>query len=194
MQKIILILFFSLLIIGSASAQDSVQPGEFIVEPPTLENLGFEWYIEEGDENRNATVKVEYRIDGSGNAWQAGMPLLRIGDEHISRAGIDYTTPHMFAGSILDLNIGTEYEARFTMEDPDGVEGEAVKVVKVSTRAEPKAYRKGRVRHVYSQYYTGSMVSDHTPKMTGENARQLGYSFSHGYMVALIQAINSERQ
>ena len=137
-----------------SQAQNRVQPGEFIIEPPTLQNLGFEWYID-GDDNRNSTVKVEYRTAGSGSEWKMGMPLLRIGDEHIERAGIDYTTPHMFAGSILDLNTGTRYEARFTMQDPDGVEGEAVKVVEVSTRAEPKAFRGGRVRHVYSQYHTG---------------------------------------
>jgi mannonate dehydratase len=41
--------------------------------------------------------------------------------------------------------------------------------------------------------YTGSLVSDHTPQMTGENSRNLGYSFSHGYIVALVQAVNSER-
>ena len=48
-------------------------------------------------------MKVEYRIAGSGDSWSMGMPLLRIGGEHIERAGIDYTIPHMFAGSILDL-------------------------------------------------------------------------------------------
>src|SRR5690606_15692008 len=63
-------------------AQNKVQGQKFIVEPPTLENLGFEWYID-GDDNRNATVKVEYRIAGSGNKWKKGMPLLRIGGEHI---------------------------------------------------------------------------------------------------------------
>jgi hypothetical protein len=162
MNNLIRALCFSLIIISSGSAKDSVQPGEFIIEPPTLQNLGFEWYID-GDENRNATVQVEYRIAGSGSEWKAGMPLLRIGDEHIERAGIDYTTPHMFAGSILDLSIGTQYEARFTMEDPDGVEGEAAKVVEVSTRAEPKAFRKGRVRHVYSQYYTGEKEEPNYP-------------------------------
>ena len=162
MNNLIRTLCFSLILISSASAQDSVQPGEFIIEPPTLQNLGFEWYID-GDDNRNATVKVEYRIAGSGSEWKSGMPLLRIGDEHIGRAGIDYTTPHMFAGSILDLNIGTEYESRFSMEDPDGVEGEAAKVVEVSTRAEPKAFRGGRVRHVYSQYYTGEKEEPNYP-------------------------------
>ena len=135
-------------------AQDKVKVKNFIIEPPTLENLGFEWYID-GDVNRNATVKVEYRIAESAKEWKKGMPLLRIGGEHIERAGIDYTTPHMFAGSILDLTSNTKYEARFTVEDPDGVEGEAVKVVNVSTRAEPKAASGGRVRHVYYQYYTG---------------------------------------
>ena len=83
-------------------AQDKVKVKNFIIEPPTLENLGFEWYID-GDVNRNATVKVEYRIAESAKEWKKGMPLLRIGGEHIERAGIDYTTPHMFAGSILDL-------------------------------------------------------------------------------------------
>jgi len=61
MNNLIRTLCFSLIIISSASAQDSVQPGEFIIEPPTLQNLGFEWYIN-SDDNRNATVKVEYRI------------------------------------------------------------------------------------------------------------------------------------
>jgi hypothetical protein len=34
-------------------------------------------------------------------------------------------TPNMFAGSILDLEPGTTYEARFVMTDPDGVTGPA---------------------------------------------------------------------
>ena len=164
LKNLIGIVFIASLLLPQLSqAQNKVEPGEFIIEPPTLQNLGFEWYIDDGDDNRNATVKVEYRIAGSGSQWKEGMPLLRIGGEHIERAGIDYTVPHMFAGSILDLKIGTEYEARFTMEDPDGVEGEAVKVVKVSTRAEPRAYRQGRVRHVYSQYYAGEKEEPNYP-------------------------------
>lgn len=163
LQNLIAGFFIILFLLPHLSlAQNKVQEGKFIVEPPTLENLGFEWYIN-GDDNRNATVKVEYRIAGSGKEWKKGMPLLRIGGEHIGRAGIDYTTPHMFAGSILDVNSDTKYEARFTLEDPDGVEGEAVKLVNVSTRAEPKAARGGRVRHVYSQYYMGEKEEPNYP-------------------------------
>ena len=163
MYKQSIFLCLIVLSFGTIVAQkNATETGEFIIEPPTLQNLGFEWYID-GDDNRNATVKVAYRMAGSGSEWNKGMPLLRIGGEHIGRAGIDYTTPHMFAGSILDLNANTRYEARFTLEDPDGVEGEAVKVVNVSTRAEPKAFREGRVRHVYSQYYTGEKEEPNYP-------------------------------
>lgn len=41
---------------SSLLAQNAVEPGQFIVEPPTLTNLGFEWYLT-GDANRNATVQ-----------------------------------------------------------------------------------------------------------------------------------------
>jgi len=163
MKKQMTMVCLVFLSMGAAIAQkNSLEPGAFIVEPPTLQNLGFEWYIADGDANRNAMVKVEYRVAGS-DEWKTGMNLLRIGGEYIERAGIDYTTPHMFAGSILDLEEGTEYEARFTLKDPDGVEGEAVKVVNVSTRAEPKAYREGRVRHVYPEYYEGEMEEPNYP-------------------------------
>jgi len=56
---------------GSVQSAQSVQgnpvkavtPGEFIVDPPTLINLGFEWQIK-GDDNRNAAVAVSYRKKG----------------------------------------------------------------------------------------------------------------------------------
>ena len=38
----------------SVDAQDSTEAGRFIVEHPTLLNLGFEWAIR-GDANRNAS-------------------------------------------------------------------------------------------------------------------------------------------
>jgi hypothetical protein len=35
-------------------------PGEFVIDHPTLINLGFEWLIQ-GDDNRNAKVDVRKR-------------------------------------------------------------------------------------------------------------------------------------
>jgi hypothetical protein len=130
----------------AAPAQDAVAPGEFLVDPPTLENLGFRWYLR-GDDNRNASVAMAYRKKGEGQ-WRRGNPMLRVHGEVANQAYGAYRTGNLFAGSALFLEQGTEYEVRFTMADPDG--GAAPeKVVTVSTRPEPRAYVKGRQLHVY---------------------------------------------
>lgn len=136
-------------------AANGVTPGKLVVERPTLICLGFEWNIS-GDDNRNSSVDVAYRKVGE-SQWKRGLPLLRMGGEKVIRKdlGLDYTVPEMFAGSILDLEPATEYEARFTMRDSDGVSGNAVETVKVRTRAEPKAPEGGRVLHVYPLGWKG---------------------------------------
>jgi hypothetical protein len=137
-------------------APGAVVAGDFIVEPSTLISLGFEWKIE-GDDNRNASVAVQYRKKGE-VAWREALPLLRIGDEKVGRARefLEYWTPRMFAGSILDLEPETSYECRFTMSDPDGVEGQAVREVTVATRGEPRIPKGGRTLHVYPPDWTGA--------------------------------------
>lgn len=109
-----------LLLLNRLSAQDATEAGRFHVEHPTLLNLGFEWSIT-GDANRNATVEVHYRIVGE-SAWREALPLLRIGGERVfrKRENLEYTVPHGFAGSILQLQPGTEYECRFDLKPPDG--------------------------------------------------------------------------
>jgi hypothetical protein len=144
-----------LLIALPLQAQNATQPGRFHVEHPTLLNLGFEWPIE-GDNNRNATVAVKFRPVGDAK-WRDALPLVRIGGENVYRRkeNLDYTVPHGFAGSILNLQPGTEYECQFVMRDPDGVNGEATQTVRVKTRTEPKAYAGGRVLHCYPPDYFG---------------------------------------
>jgi hypothetical protein len=130
------------------SATNAVTTGELLVEPPTLINLGFEWRID-GDDNRNASVAVSYRRVGE-SSWKTALPLFRLQHERIYNGDmLDVVSPNMFAGSILDLEPDTEYEARFTISDPDGVHGQRERSVKVRTRAEPKPYAGGRVFHVY---------------------------------------------
>jgi hypothetical protein len=132
----------------TATAMNRVSAGEFTIEPPTLINLGFEWRID-GDDNRNASVAVSYRRTGD-TVWKPALPLLRLQHERIYNGDmLDVVAPNMFAGSILDLEADTEYEARFVMSDPDGVRGQRERVVKVKTRAEPKPFAGGRVFHVY---------------------------------------------
>ena len=151
-----LIISFTLLTLLSPflAAQETTTAGELIVEPPTLISLGFEWYIE-GDDNRNAAVALEYRKASDGN-WQEGLPLLRIQNERsVFDQTLDYTAPNMFAGSVFYLEPGTEYEVRFTLTDPDGITGNAVRTVNVTTRAEPQAFSGGRTLHVYPLDHTG---------------------------------------
>ena len=134
--------------VGEASAVNGVTTGELYVEPATLINLGFEWRIS-GDDNHDASVQVLYRKQGE-TAWKTGLPWLRLNAERVtSNVRFDVISPNMFAGSIIDLEPNTSYEVQATISDPDGVSGEAQKLVTVRTRAEPQPYAGGRVFHVY---------------------------------------------
>ena len=106
---------------AAAQAQQPVTAGELVVEPPTLISLGFEWYIE-GDANRNAAVAVAYRQNGE-SAWHESLPLMRVQNEHTFYTDtLWYVAPNMFAGSVFELKENTEYDVRFKLTDPDGVD------------------------------------------------------------------------
>ena len=142
-----------LLCVPSLFAVDRAQARDFLTEPPTLISLGFEWRID-GDDNRNAVVGVSYRKKGE-TTWQEGLPLLRIGNERINENALQYIVPNGFAGSIFDLEPGTEYECRFVLSDPDGADGKTENTVTVRTRVEPKPAAGGNVYHVYPPGYNG---------------------------------------
>lgn len=140
---------------GPPAPLNTVRAGEFVVDPPTLINLGFEWFIE-GDDNRNASVEVSYRKQGE-TAWKTALPMLRLHGERISRDDfLDVVSPNMFAGSILDLEPDTTYEAQFVLADPDGARGQTRKVVTVRTRREPMPATDGRTFHVYPPGFKGA--------------------------------------
>jgi len=153
-----------------ARSQTYTAAGEFTVEPPTLVSLGFEWRIA-GDDNRNARVDVTFRKRGD-QKWRQGLPLLRLQREQVSggnpRDGgthyFNYVAPNMFAGSLLNLDPGTEYECRFVLSDPDGVKGKKEQTVTVKTRTEPQPAEGGHVYHVYPFGYKGTKQE---PSFTG---------------------------
>ena len=59
----------------AVAAGNGVTAGELVIEPATLINLGFEWFID-GDANRNAAVAVSFRKRGD-TEWRPALPLLR---------------------------------------------------------------------------------------------------------------------
>src|SRR5215831_2173824 len=161
---------------AASQDQTGVTAGEFVVEPPTLIALGFEWYID-GDANRNASVVVSYRKKGT-TEWKQGLPLFRLNGERTvtgllnpddpsgpghrviqtDTMAFTYVAPNMFAGSIFDLEPDTEYECRFHLSDPDGVSGVSEHQVTVRTRKEPEPAKGGHVYHVYSVGYSGPRI------------------------------------
>src|SRR5262249_39840307 len=115
------------LVSAQVLAQNQATVGEFFVDRPTLVSLGFEWRIA-GDDNRDARVDVIYRKKGE-REWHKALPLLRLQHEQVlggaPRDGgghyYSYVAPNMFAGSILNLEPGTQYECHFVLSDPEGV-------------------------------------------------------------------------
>ncbi len=140
--------------------RNDIVPGELIIDPPTIHNLGFRWYVE-GDTNGNATVEVAYRRSGD-VAWREALPTLRINHEVAARyRGRHCRTANLFAGSILFLDPETAYEVRFTMEDPDGGAPEEPRYLTVATRSEPRAAVDGRILHVYPPGFQGAKENAH---------------------------------
>jgi len=169
-RPLLLALVFVIFFPRPAWCQKSTIAGPLTVEPPALVSLGFEWRIS-GDDNRNARVDVTFRKKGE-NAWRQALPLLRLDREQVlggvPRDGgghyFSYVAPNMFAGSLLDLDPGSEYECRFVLSDPDGVKGKAVRTVVVRTRPEPEPASGGHVYNVYPFGYTGAKQQ---PAFTG---------------------------
>ncbi|MFH1107168.1 MAG: right-handed parallel beta-helix repeat-containing protein [Candidatus Micrarchaeota archaeon] len=126
---------------------NAVTPGAFIQGDPTLRSAGFRWIVQ-GDDDNDATVQVSYR-KASDPEWRNAQDMLRVKGE---RSGyyLEYNAGNLFAGSLLDLEPGTAYEARFVLSDPDGVVGQEVQSAVFATRSEPPWMAEASVRHVYS--------------------------------------------
>jgi hypothetical protein len=133
-------------------AVDEITPGRFFMDPPTIHNLGFRWYIE-GDNNRNATVKMDYRPAGESD-WQPAQPMLRVQYEVANRDYGPWRCGNLFAGSVLFLEPDMQYEVRLTMSDPDGG-APPPKIVSASTRAEPPRYEGERQMEVLPADHEG---------------------------------------
>jgi hypothetical protein len=134
------------LALGGASAQvrDRTKAGEPVVEIPTLTCAGFHWRIAD-DPNGNVTAEIEFRKVGE-SEWHRGLDFMRV-----SLEGIDYV-----AGSLFNLEPGTDYEARLTLVDPDGVEGGATRRAQFTTRTAPALPEGGTTYHVYPEGHAGA--------------------------------------
>ena len=133
----------------AAPADEARVLGEPGLEMPTLHSLGFHWIIG-GDANGNASVRVEWRKEG-GDSWRNAAPLFRVerGAHRDEKGRSSLTVPDnawLFAGSLVMLAPGADYEVRLSLADPDG--GARQAVLKARTRVEPVAPADAVVKHV----------------------------------------------
>ncbi|MCX7806805.1 MAG: hypothetical protein N3A38_16710, partial [Planctomycetota bacterium] len=123
----------------AALGADSVEPGDIEVKA-TFNCIGIKWDLK-GDDNGNATCKVQYRRAGT-EKWRDAMDLFRVRFNWQS-CPMNNTSGSLYkrnvnslAGSIFHLAPGTEYEVKLTLADPDG--GGAEKTVKTTAHPLPR--------------------------------------------------------
>jgi hypothetical protein len=183
--KVLVLIAAGALIADIAAATEKVTALNIEIVPPTVLSGGVDWKIY-GDDNRDASVELEYREVGA-SGWKTGLDLFRLQNEDMNaypngiatdplpgRGGkgalmrrplLVYEVPNMFSGSLFDLEPDTLYEVRVMMSDPDGVQGVAEQTGRFRTRKEPSTEREGgNVYHVYPWNYDGPRIE---PSFTG---------------------------
>lgn len=113
----------------TSRAEDAVTP-KGVSAKTTLNCIGIKWYLT-GDDNTNATCKVQFRRKGT-EAWREALDLFRTKwrwkDAGMNSRGYDVNA---ISGSIFRLAPGTTYEIKLTLKDPEG--GDAEKTVEATT-------------------------------------------------------------
>jgi hypothetical protein len=139
-RRLIAVLFLGPITVPG-QAQTAIAVGDIVIDPPTISSLGFSVPILGGDDNYNATTDVSYRQGGTAN-WSPALPFMRIRPETIGSEDPpeNFGLPRpgeQFAGSILNLLPGTQYDVRIAVMDPDG--GSRTQTAIVTTHRVPRS-------------------------------------------------------
>lgn len=114
----------SLAVAVSAQAGNAVKPGALVHERPSAECVDFIWQMS-GDVNRSARIEAENRKVGNG-AWRPCSTTVRVNND-------EWLDLYTVTIGVKGLDPASEYEFRFRLTDPDGVEGEAGRSARVKT-------------------------------------------------------------
>ena len=169
-MKTILVVLALATITSSVRAANGVTPGQFVIEPATLICLGFEWDIT-GDENRNATVEVSYRVSGK-SAWMrrhAAAPHGRRADHARALHGA-----RPFCGKHPRPSARHGVRGPFDDEGPGRRDGNGGPERQGAHAGEPKAAAGGRTIHVYPLTWPANRPKEN-PNFTGLMAAYNGY-------------------
>ena len=174
-------------VMSAAAADTKVTPGELVVDPPTLINLGFEWLID-GDANRNASGRGLVPASRAKRQWQHGHAAAAAAGradlqaelvasrlaEHVCRQHPRPPAGHRLRSAVRAHRSGRHRRPR----------GRRHKTVTVRTRPEPMPYAGGSVYHVYpaalqgrrstSRHSTGSCAPTTTSAAAATRRRRRG--------------------
>ena len=149
MHHILIIVLGLLLLPGAARAGDGSTLGALELFP-TIHSAGVTVAVS-GDDDKDATVAVHYRVKGQ-DAYTLGHPLVRLSGGR-------------FKGSLFYLEPGTTYEVRVRLNDPDN--GKAPeKIGTVATRADSPPAASGATIHVATDGKDGNAGTKGAPVAT----------------------------
>jgi amidase len=110
--------------VANTIGANTAKPGPHVMKKPSATGFYFEWYFK-GDANQNARLILECRKTGDAE-WQKQPPP---GQKRLNGSAPE----GVFSGVLPGLEPLADYECRFVMIDPDGLEGEAVRIVTTRT-------------------------------------------------------------
>lgn len=98
------------------NAQNAISPGSIRTDA-TFEHISVLYEIS-GDANLNSALQINYRLNGSGSAFQPAAMTMRAHPGLV----IDGTTTsrNYHAGSVMFLQAGTSYDIQLILSDPNG--------------------------------------------------------------------------
>ena len=135
----------SLIVAGCGCAADVTDP---VLEGASLHSIGMRWVLSPASEG--AKIEVAYR--GAGGDWRNAAPLFAVepGAHKPAKGKGSVEVPDgakLFAGSLLLLEPGKDYEVKLIAKNADGgVLKESV--LKARTKTEPVAPKDSKVFHV----------------------------------------------
>jgi hypothetical protein len=130
-------------------SQPVTPAGEPVLEEPTLHCLGAYWIVP-GDEEERFRVDMAYRKLGD-EKWTVSLPMMRVrkGDTMQKTHEAELNPPAdawLFAGSVVNLSPGTDYELKLTLVKPGAASVE--RILKARTASEPTDPADLRTAHV----------------------------------------------
>lgn len=128
------LLLLALLSPLSANADDTLRITDVRLDRPTIHTLGVQVLVSDDDDFDG---EITVRVRPVGGTYREVTPLFRVHPEHVL-ASMRPMVPAQFAGSIFDLEPGTDYEIELHAVDADG-SVDTTMVIEGTTRPIPIA-------------------------------------------------------